>query len=355
MLQIQDLRTTFFTREGLVRAVDGVNIEIEAGESVGIVGESGCGKSMTAMSVMGLLKKPGRVEDGRILFDGRDLTAMPPGEKRKILGNEISMIFQEPMTSLNPVTTVGKQVREALLLHDKTMSRQEARDRVIQVFQMVGIPDAGKRYGEYPHQLSGGLRQRVMIAMAMVCNPKLLIADEPTTALDVTIEAQILYLMKQLQEEKKTAVMMITHNLGVVAQFCTRLYVMYAGKVMESGTVKEIFQHVCHPYTDGLMRSVPNMKSKERLYNIRGMVPNMLHLPKGCRFCPRCQYSMPKCFEQEPDLYEPSPGHFVRCFLFEESMAYGEETRQPVQSELRSGQSHKTGETGEAGRKASHE
>ncbi|MCI8887260.1 MAG: ABC transporter ATP-binding protein [Hungatella sp.] len=323
LLEIQGLRTTFFTREGEVHAVDGVEIEIGPGESVGIVGESGCGKSMTAMSVMGLLKKPGKVDGGRILFEGRCLTDMALKERRKILGNEIAMIFQEPMTSLNPVTTVGKQVQEALCLHNKELDRREARERVIQVFEMVGIPDAAKRYGEYPHQLSGGLRQRVMIAMAMVCNPKLLIADEPTTALDVTIEAQILHLMKQLQEEKKTAVMMITHNLGVVAQFCTRLYVMYAGKVMESGTVKEIFKHVCHPYTDGLMRSVPDMESKERLYNIRGMVPSMLHLPKGCRFCPRCQYSGPKCFEKEPELYQVSPGHFVRCFLFENSAEGG--------------------------------
>lgn len=317
MLQIQDLHTTFYTKDGLVRAVDGVSIDIEAGESVGIAGESGCGKSMTAMSVMGLLKKPGKVDSGKIFFDGQELTAMPAREKRKLMGNRISMIFQEPMTSLNPVITAGKQVREALLLHNKDMSRGQARDRVIEVFELVGIPDAAKRYGEYPHQLSGGLRQRVMIAMAMACNPGLLIADEPTTALDVTIEAQILHLMKRLQEEKGTAVMMITHNLGVVAQFCTRLYVMYAGKVMECGTVREIFQHACHPYTEGLMRSVPDMESKERLYNIRGMVPNMLRLPKGCRFCPRCQYSMARCFAEEPDVYEPEPGHFVRCFLHE--------------------------------------
>lgn len=317
LLQIQDLHTTFYTKDGPVRAVDGVTIDIEAGESVGIVGESGCGKSMTAMSVMGLIKKPGKVDGGKIFFDGKELLSMNARDKRKLLGNRISMIFQEPMTSLNPVTTVGKQVREALMVHNRDMSRAQARERVIEAFELVGIPDAQKRYGEYPHQLSGGLRQRVMIAMAMACNPGLLIADEPTTALDVTIEAQILYLMKQLQEEKGTAVMMITHNLGVVAQFCTRLYVMYAGKVMESGTVGEVFKHVCHPYTEGLMRSVPDMNSKERLYNIRGMVPSMLHLPKGCRFCPRCQYSMARCFEEEPKIYEPTPGHFVRCFLFE--------------------------------------
>ena len=318
LLRIQDLHTTFYTRDGLVRAVDGVTIAINAGESVGIVGESGCGKSMTAMSVMGLLKKPGKVDGGKIFFDGRELTAMPPGEKRRLMGNKISMIFQEPMTSLNPVITVGKQVREALLLHNRHMSRAQAKERALQAFELVGIPDAKKRYGEYPHQLSGGLRQRGMIAMAMVCGPGLLIADEPTTALDVTIEAQILHLMKDLQEEKGTAVMMITHNLGVVAQFCHRLYVMYAGKVMESGTVKEIFADVGHPYTEGLMRSVPDMESKERLYNIRGMVPSMLHLPKGCRFCPRCQYSMARCFEEEPEMYEASPGHFVRCFLYEQ-------------------------------------
>lgn len=343
LLQIQDLHTTFYTGEGLVRAVDGVSIDIGAGESVGIVGESGCGKSMTAMSVMGLLKKPGKVDGGQILFDGEDLTAMSQKERRKLLGNRIAMIFQEPMTSLNPVTTVGRQVREALLIHNKGMGREEARNRVIEAFELVGIPDAAKRYGEYPHQLSGGLRQRVMIAMAMACNPGLLIADEPTTALDVTIEAQILHLMKQLQEEKGTSVMMITHNLGVVAQFCTRLYVMYAGKVMESGTVKEIFRKVCHPYTEGLMRSVPDMESKERLYNIRGMVPNMLHLPKGCRFCPRCEYSMPRCFEEEPELYQVSEEHFARCFLYDpgmgkEGLKEEETAREPVWNKSEKGE-----------------
>lgn len=318
VLDIRNLQSYFFTAKGEVPAVDGVSIQVPAGKIIGVVGESGCGKSMTAMSVMGLLKKPGKVDGGQILFDQQELTSMTAKERRKILGNQIAMIFQEPMTSLNPVTTVGKQVREALLLHNKGMTREEAKKRVIEAFELVGIPDAQKRYSEYPHQLSGGLRQRVMIAMAMVCDPGLLIADEPTTALDVTIEAQILRLMKDLQEDKGTAVMMITHNLGVVAQFCTRLYVMYAGKVMESGTVREIFKHVCHPYTDGLMRSVPDMKSKERLYNIRGMVPSMLHLPKGCRFCPRCQYSMARCFEEEPQIYEASPGHFARCFLFDQ-------------------------------------
>lgn len=316
LLMIEGLKTYFYTKAGVVKAVEDVTIRIDRGEAVGIVGESGCGKSMTAMSVMGLLKNPGKVAGGSIRFEDRELVSMPPSQKRKIIGNEISMIFQEPMTSLNPVLTVGKQVREAIMVHEQ-VSKEEAKKRVIHSFRLVGIPDAAKRYHEFPHQLSGGLRQRVMIAMAMACNPKLLIADEPTTALDVTIEAQILHLMKQLQEEKNTAVMMITHNLGVVAQFCTRMYVMYAGRVMESGTVSDIFKHICHPYTEGLMRSLPTMDSRERLYNIRGMVPNMLNLPKGCRFCSRCEYSSKRCFEEEPGLYEVAEGHCVRCFLFE--------------------------------------
>ena len=317
LLKIDDLRTSFFTRDGVINAVDGMSMEIRAGESVGIVGESGCGKSMTAMSVMGLVKKPGRVTNGAIDFDGENLLKIKEKEHRAIIGNRISMIFQEPMTSLNPVITVGRQVSEVLLLHDKGMTKEQAKKRVIDVFQQVGIPDAEKRYSVYPHQLSGGLRQRVMIAMAMACKPQLLIADEPTTALDVTIEAQILHLMRDLQRETGTSVMMITHNLGVVAQFCDRMYVLYAGQVMECGTVQEVFSHVCHPYTDGLLRSIPRMDSDGRLYSIHGMVPNMLALPRGCRFCPRCEHSCQRCFEETPALYEVSPGHTVRCFLYE--------------------------------------
>ena len=316
LLEIKDLETSFFTSQGVVRAVDRVSIEIGQGERIGIVGESGCGKSMTAMSVMGLLKKPGKAVGGTINFDGRSMLSLNKREKSHILGNELSMIFQEPMTSLNPVMPVGRQIKEVIVLHKRDCSAAEAKKRVIRLFEQVGIPDAEKRYAAYPHQLSGGLRQRVMIAMAMACRPKLLIADEPTTALDVTIEAQILCLMKKLQDETGMGVMMITHNLGVVAQFCTGMYVMYAGQVIESGTVAEVFKHICHPYTDGLMRSVADLNSEKRLYSISGMVPNMLHLPKGCRFCPRCQYSAGRCFEEEPELYEVSPGHYVRCFLY---------------------------------------
>jgi oligopeptide/dipeptide ABC transporter ATP-binding protein len=316
LLDIEHLRTSFFTHDGVVNAVDDVSLYIGPGETVGIVGESGCGKSMTAMSVMGLVKKPGRVTGGSIHFEDKDLLKITEKEHRSIIGDRITMIFQEPMTSLNPVLTVGRQVSEALLQHNKTMTAKQAQKRVIEAFKQVGIPDAEKRYHVYPHQLSGGLRQRVMIAMAMACNPALLIADEPTTALDVTIEAQILHLMKDLQQEKNTAIMMITHNLGVVAQFCSRMYVLYAGRVMECGTVHEIFHNVCHPYTDGLMRSIPHMDSEGKLYSIRGMVPNMLGLPKGCRFCPRCEHSCARCFTEEPDLYEVSPGHWSRCFLY---------------------------------------
>lgn len=329
LLEIDGLRTWFYTKAGIVKAVEDVSLEIHKGEAVGIVGESGCGKSMTAMSVMGLLKHPGKIAGGEIHFCGNELVSMPQKQRRAIIGNEISMIFQEPMTSLNPVLTVGRQVREAITCHEH-ISKEEAKERVLAAFRQVGIPDAEKRYHEYPHQLSGGLRQRIMIAMAMACNPKLLIADEPTTALDVTIEAQILHLMKELQEQNHMAVMMITHNLGVVAQFCTRMYVMYAGRVMESGMVSDIFKHVCHPYTEGLMRSLPSMESKERLYNIRGMVPNMLSLPKGCRFCSRCEYSSRRCFEEEPELYEAEPGHCIRCFRFEPKTNGEKETEQEV-------------------------
>lgn len=317
LLQIQHLQTSFFTRSGVINAVNDVSIDIKKNEIVGIVGESGCGKSLTAMSVMGLVKKPGRVTQGSIRFDGTELLKLDKKQRRGIIGNQISMIFQEPMTSLNPVIAVGRQVSEAILQHSPGISRAEAKRRVVSLFEKVRIPDAESRYRAYPHQLSGGLRQRIMIAMAMACNPQLLIADEPTTALDVTIEAQILHLMKDLQKEQGTSIMMITHNLGIVAQFCGRMYVLYAGRVLESGSVHEIFKQVCHPYTDGLLRSIPRTDSNRRLYNIRGMVPSMSSLPKGCRFCPRCEYSSPRCFEEEPELYEVSPGHCVRCFLYE--------------------------------------
>lgn len=318
LLKIDHLTTSFFTRRGVLNAVDGVTIEIPKEKTIGIVGESGCGKSMTAMSIMGLVEDPGKIVSGSILFQGKDLSRLKKKQIRKITGDKIAMIFQEPMTSLNPVITVGRQVREAIVLH-QDVSRAEAKKRVLDIFQQVGISEAEKRYHSYPHQLSGGLRQRVMIGMAMVCRPDLLIADEPTTALDVTIEAQILQLMKALQKETKMSIMLITHNLGVVAEICDAVYVMYAGKVMEYADVYELFRNTLHPYTDGLIRSVPKLHSdpEERLYNIRGMVPNLLHLPKGCRFCTRCEKAFSRCFQEEPELKKVGGNHFVRCFLYE--------------------------------------
>lgn len=317
IFQIRGLKTQFFTSKGIVPAVDGVDITVKKGEAVGLVGESGCGKSMTAMSVMQLLKYPGRVVEGEILLDGEDLLKKTKREMDDIRGNRVSMIFQEPMTSLNPVYTIGAQVSEAILTHEKNVSKEEAKRRAIDIFRKVGIPEPEKRYSVFPHQLSGGLRQRVMIGMAMVCNPQLMIADEPTTALDVTIEAQILYLMNQLQKEQGTAIVMITHNLGVVAESCDYVYVMYAGKIMEEAPVRELFKNPMHPYTYGLMNSIPKMtESKEHLYTIRGLVPNLLHLPQGCRFCPRCDKAMKICTMYQPDMYETGDGHKVRCFLY---------------------------------------
>ncbi len=317
LLTINGITTSFFTRRGVLNAVDNVTIEVPREKTVGIVGESGCGKSMTAMSVMGLVQSPGRVVSGSIEFKGRDLLKLPKKEMRKIIGNQITMIFQEPMTSLNPVITVGKQVKEAIVLHSK-ISDTQAKKKVIEIFRQVGISDAESRYNSYPHQLSGGLRQRIMIGMAMVCSPNLLIADEPTTALDVTIEAQILQLMKKLQKESKMSILMITHNLGVVAEICDYVYVMYAGKVMEYTDVYELLRNTLHPYTDGLIRSIPKMDAAgDRLYSIRGMVPNLLDLPKGCRFCTRCEKASGRCFEEEPELVEAEKGHYVRCFLYD--------------------------------------
>ncbi len=317
VLDIRNLKSHFFTAKGEVPAVDGVSIQVPAGKIIGIVGESGCGKSMTAMSVMGLLRYPGKVVDGTIVLDGRDITRLTPKELADVRGNEISMIFQEPMTSLNPVYPVGRQVREAILLHQK-MSKEEAKQKVIDIFRAVGIPEPEKRYHSYPHQLSGGLRQRVMIGMAMVCRPKVMIADEPTTALDVTIEAQILRLMKKLCEEQGTSIILITHNMGVVAEICDYVYVMYAGKVMEQAETFELFENRSHPYTQGLLKSIPRLDEKvERLYTIEGVVPNLLHLPKGCNFCNRCERAAERCFQEKPGLYETSEGHGVRCFLYE--------------------------------------
>ncbi len=319
ILKIDTLVTSFHTRKGTLNAVDGISLEIPHKTTVGIVGESGCGKSMTAMSIMGLVENPGRVVSGSINFHDTDLTKLSKRQLQKITGDKIAMIFQEPMTALNPVIPIGKQVREAILLH-QNISKQEAKEKVLEIFSQVGISDAAKRYNSYPHQLSGGLRQRVMIGMAMVCKPDLLIADEPTTALDVTIEAQILRLMKKLQQETEMSIMLITHNLGIVAEICDIVYVMYAGKVMEKTDVYELFQHTLHPYTKGLIQSVPQLAADpdQELYNIPGMVPNLLHLPKGCRFCTRCEKAFGRCFEEEPELKEVRKNHFVRCFLYEE-------------------------------------
>ena len=315
-LEIKGLKTQFFTRRGIVPAVDGVDLEIGKGRIVGVVGESGCGKSVTALSVMRLLQSPGRITDGEILLNGVDLVKMSDAGIRNIRGNKVSIIFQEPMTSLNPVYTVGKQVSEACLLHQK-LSKKQAKERVIDIFRQVGVPDAQKRFDAYPHQLSGGLRQRVMIGMALICNPILMIADEPTTALDVTIEAQILYLMKEMQRRTGASIMMITHNLGVVAEICEYVYVMYAGQIMEQADVRDIFKNASHPYTYGLLNSIPGLsQNKERLYTIKGMVPNMLRLPQGCRFCPRCDRAVKACAQARPGLYKVGDNHYSRCFLY---------------------------------------
>ncbi len=314
ILEIKGLQSYFFTEKGVAKAVDGVDITIPKGKIIGLVGESGCGKSMTARSIMGLLKYPGRIAGGSILYDGMDLTKLSERQLREICGNDISMIFQEPMTSLNPVLKVGRQVRETLLVHNKGINKQEAKARVIEMFEKVGIPEAAKRYDSYPHELSGGLRQRVMIAMAMICRPHLLIADEPTTALDVTIEAQILRLMKQLRDEMGTSVLIITHNLGVVAEICDYVYVMYAGKIVEQAPTCELFDHASHPYTKGLMASIPRIgQNPERLHTIPGVVPNLLHLPEGCAFCARCECHEERCQKEHPHLEQVGDAHWVSC------------------------------------------
>ena len=319
VLEIRGLNSYFFTEKGVAPAVDGLDLDIPKGKIIGLVGESGCGKSMTAKSIMGLLKYPGRVAGGSIRFEDQDLTRLSDKELRKICGNDISMIFQEPMTSLNPVLKVGRQVRETLQVHNQTMSKAEAKQRVVEMFQRVGIPEAEKRYDCYPHELSGGLRQRVMIAMAMVCKPKLLIADEPTTALDVTIEAQILRLMKELRDETGMSVLIITHNMGVVAEICDYVYVMYAGKIMEQAETFELFDHTMHPYTKGLLDSIPRIgQNAERLHTIPGVVPNLLHLSQGCPFSNRCEYATDQCRTEKAQLHPVAPDHQVRCFRCEE-------------------------------------
>ena len=321
LLEVNDLQTHFPTRAGLVRAVDGVSFHLDRGELLGLVGESGCGKSMTALSVMRLIAPPGRIVKGEILFDGKDLLKLSDPEMRQMRGDDIAMIFQDPMTSLNPVFTVGEQIAEALRLHRK-MSRKEARQATVEAMREVAIPDPARRLDDYPHQLSGGMRQRVMIAMALACNPKLLIADEPTTALDVTIQAQILELLDELRKQRELAVLLITHDLGVVAEVADRVAVMYTGRIVEESPVDELFARPKHPYTEGLLRSVPKLTSedvirKERLETIEGVVPSPTDLPPGCHFAPRCVHRMPRCTEERIPLYELDGGVQVRCVLYD--------------------------------------
>lgn len=318
ILQIQDLHTHFFTDRGEIPAVDGVSLYVRPGEVLGVVGESGCGKSVTALSVLKLIPQPpGRVTGGSILFKGKDIVPLKEREMRTIRGNAVSMIFQEPMTSLNPLFTVGQQISETIRLH-RGLSRKHAREHTVEMLKKVGIARAVEIIDEYPHRLSGGMRQRVMIAMAISCNPELLIADEPTTALDVTIQAQILDLIRRLNEEYQTAVMMITHDLGVVAEMCHRVAVMYAGKVVEEGSVRDIFKKPLHPYTQGLIKSVPRMNEQHRrLFSISGNVPVLNTQMKGCRFAERCQNVMPLCLEKLPELKEYEEAHSCRCWLHE--------------------------------------
>ena len=313
-LQVQNLRASFFTRQGEIKAVDGVTLRVPAGKIVGVVGESGCGKSMTARAVTRLLKYPGRIVGGSVKLCGRELTTLSEREMAAVRGQELSMIFQEPMTSLNPVMKVGKQVREAVLLHRRGVSRKEAKAEVLRVFEQVGISEPERRYECYPHELSGGLRQRVMIAMAMICKPKLLIADEPTTALDVTVEAQILRLMQTLRDENGTSILLISHNLGVIAQVCDLVYVLYAGRVVEQAETFELFERPLHPYTRGLLASVASLSGREPvLETIPGAVPDLLQLPEGCSFAPRCGECGARCLAAAPELIEAAPGHWVRC------------------------------------------
>jgi len=320
ILNIKNLKTYFHTENGIVPSVDDVSISINKGETLAIVGESGSGKSVTSLSIMRLIDSPGRIVDGQIFFKGRDIVPISMKEMRKLRGNDIAMIFQEPLTSLNPVFTIGNQMSESIILHQKK-NKKEAKKLSIEMLQKVGIPRADKVIDSFPHSLSGGMRQRVMIAMALSCNPQLLIADEPTTALDVTIQAQILKLMKGLISEFDTSILLITHDLGVVAEMADRVVVMYAGQVVEETDVFTLFRDPKHPYTKGLMESTPKIHElKDELYSIPGTVPNPINYPMGCRFIERCPYAMRKCAEIHPKLEEILPKHSVRCLLHEEKV-----------------------------------
>lgn len=317
LLEVKNLRTKYNTDEGVIYPVDNISFRVKKGQTLGIVGESGCGKSQTALSLMRLIQKPGIIESGEVLFKGESLLSKSEGDMRDILGNQMAMIFQEPMTSLNPVFTIGNQIEESIRLHKKKLSAEQIKERAVEMLKLVGIPAPDKRYYEYPHQLSGGMRQRVMIAMAMSCNPQLLIADEPTTALDVTIQAQILDLMRKVQKEFNAGMILITHDLGVVAEMCQDVIVMYAGKVVEYGTVEDIFYRPRHPYTKGLLNSIPHFETGSRLKSLQtipGLVPNLYKLPKGCRFQDRCLFVTDICKQQEPQLENLRGSHRVACF-----------------------------------------
>jgi oligopeptide/dipeptide ABC transporter ATP-binding protein len=327
LLEVKGLKTYFYTEDGVVRAVDGVSFEVYPGEVLGLVGESGCGKSVTSLSIMRLISKPGRIDEGEILLDGQDLLKLPEDEMIKVRGNRISMIFQQPQTALNPVFKVGDQLAEVLDVH-QDLGKEAGWKRAVALLKMVGVPDPERRAEAYPHELSGGMAQRVMIAMALACVPELLIADEPTTALDVTIQAQILDLMRDLRREMGTSVILITHDLGVVAEMAERVAVMYAGEIVEQTDVNTLFDQPLHPYTQGLIGSIPILgEIKDKLDVIPGSVPNLVNLPPGCRFAPRCQarfkYACTICAEIKPELVEVKPDHFVRCWLYQDAPEHG--------------------------------
>lgn len=316
ILEVEDLSVKFFTSEGIVNAVDHVTFSIGKEEVLGLVGESGCGKSVTSLAIMRLLPMPpAKITSGKIIFDGVNLLERPENEMRRIRGNVLSMIFQEPMTSLNPVITVGKQITEAIVVH-QNVTKDEAKKKAIEMLKIVGIPNPEKRYNDYPHQMSGGMRQRAMIAMALSCNPKLLIADEPTTALDVTVQAQILDLVTQLKERFGMSVLLITHDLGVISEMCSRVLVMYAGQIVEEAPCIDLFDNPLHPYTIGLLKSIPKLElGKQPLHTIEGNVPNAIELPPGCRFHPRCSEAVPICSQKTPALVTINSSRKIRCFL----------------------------------------
>ncbi len=317
LLEIKNLKTRFFTQDGVVHAVNGISLYLNEGETLGLVGESGCGKSVSMLSVLRLIPQPpGKIVGGEVWFEGKDLLKLSEDEIRKIRGNKIAMIFQDPMTSLNPVLTIGQQLGEPLMLH-MGMSKKEAREESIRLLKMVGIPEAEKRIDDYPHQFSGGMRQRVMIAMALACNPKILIADEPTTALDVTIQAQIIDLVKRLRDEIGMAIIWITHDLGIIAGLAQRVNVMYAGFIIETAPVKKLYGDPRHPYTMGLLRSVPRLDApvREKLTPIEGLPPDLIELPPGCPFAPRCEYVIDRCLEENPPLEPVDTDHSVACWV----------------------------------------